>query len=96
MRWAEFGNLTELKSLLESISLGFVVDTKVLNDICSYSMLDAERPAYSVSKFPNSIAQVYEEKTLNSLGLRKGLFGGIKNDSRYFCEIYHELYNQCQ
>ena len=96
MRWAEFGNLTELKSLIESISLGFIVDTKVLNDICSYGMLDESRPPYSVAKFPNSIAQVYEENTLNKLGLRKRIFGGYENDRRYFCEIYHELYNQCQ
>lgn len=95
-RWVDFGNLTELKSLIESLSLDFVVDTKVLNDICSYGTLDEGRPAYTVTKFANSISQVYEEKTLDSLGLVKGLLGGIKNDKRYFCEIYHELYNKCQ
>lgn len=95
-RWADFGNLTELKSLIESLSLDHIVSTKVLNNICSHQTLDNGHPPYTVTKFPNSIAQIYEEKTLDKLGLKKGIFGGIKNDSRYFCEIYHELYNQCQ
>lgn len=96
-RWMDFANLGALKALLESQSLDAVVRNMTLNNIVSFEMMDREqgRPPYIEGNFPNSIATVYESRTLKALNIVKnGPFGRQRMDV-YFCEIYDELHRQC-
>lgn len=94
-RWLDFANITALKSILEADSPDQILSNMSLNSILSYSMKDPERTPYSVDKFPNSIATVYEKDTLSALGLEKNFFGKMKRTDVWFCEIYEQLYKKC-
>lgn len=91
-RWVDFANLTELRELLESKELLAIAQSKTLNDICSYQMVDEGRAAVVEAAYGEHIAKVYEE-ALKSLGLGKKLFGGLKKDV-WFCQIYEEIRNR--
>lgn len=95
-RWMDFANLTALKDLLEAQSLDSVVRNMTLNNIQSFEMMDKAqgRPPYIEAGFPNSIATVYETRTLNELHMLRTLFGKQRMDV-HFCEIYDELHRQC-
>lgn len=96
-RWLDFANLTELKQLVETDSMEYIVNEKSLNDISSYYMLDEDRAPYVEDRFPNGVAQVYENKTLKNLGLYLPLFSRRpRRDNVFFCEIYDMLYSLCK
>ena len=95
-RWVDIANLTELKDLVETGNPDHIIDHKTLNGILSYDLLDKDiRTRVTEENYPNSIAQIYEDDTAVKLGIVRGFFGGVKNDSRHFFEIYDELYRQC-
>lgn len=91
-RWVDFANLADLKDLLEATKLDGIMNQKTLNGICSYLMRDAGmgRPGVTETQYPNHIAGIYED-TLKALKLQKTIFGTIKRDDVYFCEIYDQL-----
>jgi len=90
-RWVDLANLSDLKDLLEATALKDIINQKTLNGICSYDMLDPGRPGPTVNNYPGSIANVYEA-VLHTLKLEKNLFGKMKRDDVWFCEIYDALY----
>lgn len=96
-RWTDFANLTDLKQILDAERETQVIDNMTLNGICSYEMLDEDRAAYVESRFPNSIATVYLN-TLKELGMTKKPWpsGSVRNDKRWFCEIYDLLRKKCE
>lgn len=96
-RWVDFTNLTELKQLLEAQTASEIVNNTTLNDILTYERLDSqERPAYKETRFPNSIATVYERDVLHNLGLEVNWLGRVRNDGVWFCQIYDELRKLCR
>ena len=91
-RWVDLANLADLKDLLEATKLDEIMNQKTLNSICSYAMKDAGmgRPDVTETQYPDHIAGVYEA-ALKALKLQKSIFGTIKRDDVYFCEIYDQL-----
>lgn len=90
MRWVDLANLSNLKDLLEATKLDSITSQKTLNDICSFGVLDDGRADVTENNYPNHIAGVYE-KALHMLGLEKTIFGTMKKDTVWFCEIYDAL-----
>ena len=91
-RWVDIANLTDLKDLLEASRLDNIMNQKTLNGICSYPTLDHDlgRPDITETRYPNHIAGVYEA-ALKALKLQKTIFGTMKRDDVWFCEIYDQL-----
>lgn len=89
-RWVDLANLMELKNLLETTNLQQIADTKDLNDICSYNMVDAGRPAVVEAGYGEHIAKVYLD-SLRDLRLGTNLFGRMKRTDVWFCEIYDQI-----
>lgn len=94
-RWVDMANLGCLETLLQHTAPQGVVDSMTLNNLCSFGMVDSQRAPYTENKYPNNIGTVYENDTLHSLGLYKGLLSGIKNDRVDFSQIYDQLYRVC-
>ena len=91
-RWVDIANLTDLKDLLEASRLDNIMNQKTLNGICSYPTLDHDlgRPDITETRYPDHIAGVYEA-ALKKLKLQKTIFGTMKRDDVWFCEIYDQL-----
>lgn len=91
-RWVDLANLGCLENLLRDVTPAHVVKNMTLNQISSYEIVG--RAPHSMVKYPNSIGTVYEDGTLQKLGLYKGMFHSLK-DTVDFCEIYDRLYKEC-
>lgn len=89
-RWVDLASLSDLKDLLEATALEDIISQKTLNSICSFAMVDANRASSVETKYPQNIGKTYED-VLHTLKLEKTLFGKIKRDDVWFCEIYDEL-----
>lgn len=89
-RWVDLASLSDLKDLLEATALEDIISQKTLNSICSFAMVDANRAGSTETKYPQNIGKTYED-ALHTLKLEKTLFGKIKRDDVWFCEIYDEL-----
>lgn len=89
-RWVDLASLSDLKDLLEATALEDIISQKTLNSICSFAMVDANRASSEETKYPQNIGKTYED-VLHTLKLEKTLFGKIKRDDVWFCEIYDEL-----
>lgn len=95
MRWVDFADPAKLKQLVDADAFSAVVFSMSLNSISSYKTLDAGNPNHVEKKFPSSVAKIYI-KVLKKLGLVTKLFGkDVKNDQRYFGEIYDTLRANC-
>lgn len=96
-RWVDLANLDALMKLLLTDNLATVTSTMTLNGICSFNLLDADRPNGKrvETNFPNSIATVYYD-TLHSLGLERNLFGRLRRIDVDFSEIYAVLRQKCK
>ncbi len=94
-RWMDFSNLAHLKQLLEFQNLNAIMSSMTLNDIVSYPTMDEGRADYLENRFPNSIAQIYEDDVLPALGLKKNWLGHMVKDNVWFSEIYDQLYRKC-
>lgn len=95
-RWVDLANLASLKELIDTTDVNNIMRTMTLNSITSYEMLDDGRPGFVETKFPHSIATIYEKDTLVQLGLRKNILGKMVKENVRFSEIYDKLYAQCQ
>ena len=94
-RWVDIINLQEMHRILETSNAADVVNQTTLNQIMSFSLLDAGRPMVQVTSFPHNIGQVYVEHVLESLGLVRKRFGGVKRDDVYLSQIYDKIYYYC-
>lgn len=95
-RWVDLANLDALMRLLHEDDLEKVTSTMTLNGICSFNLLDENRPGgwKTETNFPNSISTVYYD-TLHSLGLEKR-FGRLRRTDVDFSEIYAVLRQKCK
>lgn len=94
-RWVDIVNLTQMHRVLEVMHPNEVEKSTTLNQIMTFMPLDTERHWVQEVNFPYNIGQIYVDHVLDSLNLVRKRFGGVKNDSVYFSQIYDKIYHYC-